>query len=42
VFADLAGITASPEAHGDEHAADLVADFSARVGDLLPDLAASP
>ena len=28
LFADLAGFTALTEAHGDEHAADLVAEFS--------------
>ena len=35
VFADLAGFTALTEAHGDEHAADLVASFSSRVSGWL-------
>ena len=35
VFADLAGYTAVTEAHGDEHAADLAADFFARARELL-------
>jgi class 3 adenylate cyclase/YHS domain-containing protein len=35
LFADLAGFTALTEAHGDEHAADLVADFAARTRTLL-------
>jgi class 3 adenylate cyclase len=38
LFADLAGFTALTQAHGDEHAADLVGDFSAQVRLLLPDL----
>lgn len=37
LFADLAGFTALTEAHGDEHAADLVGDFSAAVRALLGD-----
>lgn len=37
LFADLAGFTALTEAHGDERAADLVADFCRRARDLLPD-----
>jgi adenylate cyclase len=36
VFADLAGYTAFTEAHGDQVAADAVADFSAGVRALLP------
>ncbi len=36
VFADLAGFSALTEAHGDHAAADLVADFSARVAAWLP------
>ena len=32
LFADIAGFTALTEAHGDEEAADLVADFSEAVG----------
>ena len=35
VFADLAGYTALTEAHGDEHAADLAADFFAHARELL-------
>jgi adenylate cyclase len=35
LFADLAGYTALTEAHGDEHAADLVSDFVSRVRELL-------
>jgi adenylate cyclase len=35
VFADLAGYTALTEAHGDEHAADLVTDFVSRARELL-------
>jgi adenylate cyclase len=37
LFADLAGFTALTEAHGDELAADLAGDFSARVRDLVGD-----
>jgi adenylate cyclase len=37
LFADLAGFTALTEAHGDEHAADLVADFCREAGKLLPE-----
>ena len=33
-FADLAGFTALTEAHGDRHAADLAADFAARIGEI--------
>lgn len=36
LFADLAGFTALTEAHGDERAADLVADFCTAVRGLLP------
>lgn len=35
VFADLAGFTALTEAHGDEEAADTVAEFVARTRELL-------
>jgi class 3 adenylate cyclase/YHS domain-containing protein len=35
VFADLAGFTALTEAHGDERAADLAAEFYGRIGALL-------
>jgi adenylate cyclase len=35
IFADIAGFTAITEAHGDEHAARLVADFSAAVDTKL-------
>ena len=35
LFADLAGYSALTEAHGDEHAADLVSDFVAEVRELL-------
>lgn len=38
LFADLAGFTALTEAHGDEHAANLVSDFSDRVQALLAEL----
>lgn len=38
LFADLAGFTALTEAHGDEHAADLVTDFSDHVQALLAEL----
>jgi adenylate cyclase len=37
LFADLAGFTAMTEAHGDELAADAVADFCAGVRELLPE-----
>jgi adenylate cyclase len=37
LFADLAGFTALTEAHGDEDAAELVAQFEARVDSLLAD-----
>jgi adenylate cyclase len=37
LFADLAGFTALTEAHGDEHAADLVDEFSQRARALLAD-----
>ena len=40
VFADIAGFTALTEAHGDEHAAMLVADFCDTVRADLPDDAA--
>jgi adenylate cyclase len=36
LFADLAGFTALTEAHGDEQAADLAAEFFACVRELLP------
>jgi class 3 adenylate cyclase len=36
LFADLAGFTALTEAHGDEQAADLVAEFSREAASLLP------
>lgn len=35
LFADLAGFTALTEAHGDEQAADLAADFCGRIRELL-------
>lgn len=37
IFADLAGYTALTEAHGDEQAADVAAEFCAAVRPLLPD-----
>ncbi len=37
LFADLAGFTALTEAHGDEEAADLVAEFTGAVRELLPE-----
>jgi class 3 adenylate cyclase/YHS domain-containing protein len=37
LFADLAGFTALTEAHGDEDAAELVAQFEARIDALLAD-----
>ena len=36
LFADISGYTALTEAHGDEHAADVVGDFGARIRSLLP------
>jgi class 3 adenylate cyclase/YHS domain-containing protein len=42
VFADIAGFTALTEAHGDEHAADLVAQFCDTVRGVLPDYDAEP
>ena len=36
LFADLSGFTALTEAHGDEDAADLAAEFTGAVGELLP------
>jgi class 3 adenylate cyclase/YHS domain-containing protein len=35
LFADLAGFTALTEAHGDDHAADLIGSFSAQVSEML-------
>jgi adenylate cyclase len=40
LFADLAGFTALTEAHGDEKAADLAAEFFVCVRQLLPDYGA--
>lgn len=40
VFADLAGFTALTEAHGDERAAELAADFGDAVRALLPEYGA--
>jgi adenylate cyclase len=40
VFADLAGFTALTEAHGDEQAAELAADFCDTVRELLPEYGA--
>jgi class 3 adenylate cyclase len=37
IFADLAGFTALTEAHGDEQAADMAADFRDAVNQLLPE-----
>lgn len=37
LFADLAGFTALTEAHGDEPAADVAADFCQAVGEMLPE-----
>lgn len=37
MFADLSGFTALTEAHGDDHAADLVGGFVQAVGALLPE-----
>lgn len=37
LFADLAGFSALTEAHGDEEAAELAADFADQVRDLLPE-----
>src|SRR5712691_6014424 len=36
LFADLAGFTALTEAHGDEQAADLAAEFCRSVEQILP------
>ena len=36
LFADLAGFTALTEAHGDEHAADLVEEFARQAAEVLP------
>jgi class 3 adenylate cyclase len=36
MFADLAGFTALTEAHGDEHAANLIDEFSRETATLLP------
>ena len=36
LFADIAGYTALTEAHGDEQAADLVAEFFEAVNEELP------
>src|SRR4051812_28807940 len=41
LFADIAGFTALTEAHGDEDAAALVADFCDRVADRLDDYGAT-
>ena len=41
LFADLAGFTALTEAHGDEEAADLAAEFFECVRGLLPEYGAS-
>src|SRR5215208_1223288 len=41
MFADIAGFTALTEAHGDEEAAALVADFCDRVKSELPDYGAA-
>jgi adenylate cyclase len=41
IFADLAGFTALTEAHGDEDAADLAADFFQSVRTLLPEYGAT-
>src|SRR5829696_8309481 len=40
LFADLAGFTAMTEAHGDELAADAVAEFCRDVHELLPEFEA--
>ena len=40
LFADLAGFTAMTEAHGDEHAAELVSRFCDQARGLLPEYAA--
>ena len=37
LFADIAGFTALTEAHGDDHAADLVARFCEAVHGVLPE-----
>lgn len=41
LFADIAGFTALTEAHGDEHAALLVADFCDAVAEQLPSYGAT-
>src|SRR5207244_1035956 len=41
LFADLAGFTALTEAHGDEQAADLAADFSRQIRQFLADYGAT-
>src|SRR2546425_11252813 len=41
LFADLAGFTALTEAHGDEEAADLAADFSQQIRRFLSDYGAA-
>ena len=40
IFADLAGFTALTEAHGDQQAADMAADFRGIVDQLLPEYGA--
>src|SRR2546426_4296890 len=40
LFADLAGFTALTEAHGDEEAAELAADFSSQIRGFLSDYGA--
>jgi adenylate cyclase len=42
LFADLAGFTALTEAHGDEEAAELAAQFSDCITSLLPERGAEP
>ena len=39
LFADLAGFTALTEAHGDQEAAKLAADFSESLREVLPTMA---
>ena len=41
LFADLAGFTALTEAHGDEHAVELAADFTDCIRSLLPEYQAA-
>jgi class 3 adenylate cyclase/YHS domain-containing protein len=41
-FVDLAGFTALTEAHGDRHAADLAADFAARIGEIAGEHGGQP